>query len=88
MTNKFEEYPELAEMMQEYAAFGKFSNWSKFIEELNKALEQGQKLPIAGVVFSEERAELVCGECGGTITGDGVDGNCDNYWCKTNKQTN
>ena len=45
-----------------------------------------EKLNIDGVVFSE--AELVCGECGGTITGDGVDGNCDNYWCKTNKQTN
>jgi hypothetical protein len=39
--HKFEEYPELAEMMQEYAAWGKFADWQKFTDALNNALLKG-----------------------------------------------
>jgi hypothetical protein len=38
MTHKFEEYPELSEMMQEYATFGRFGDWQKFTDALNNAL--------------------------------------------------
>lgn len=49
MEYEFEKYPRLAEMMQEYAAFGKFSNWSEFIEELNKALQQVKSVDLDSV---------------------------------------
>ena len=42
MTHKFEEYPQLSEMMQEYASFGKFSDWQKFTDVLNKALFEAE----------------------------------------------
>lgn len=41
--NEFEKYPELAEQMQEYAAFGKFGNWQKFTDVLNETLKQVNK---------------------------------------------
>lgn len=55
MTHKFEEYPELAEMMQEYAAFGKFGDWQKFTDALNNALIKAEKLPIHNVVGRSEQ---------------------------------
>jgi len=49
MTHKFEEYPKLSEMMQEYAAFGRFQDWQKFTDALNEALTKAENLPIADV---------------------------------------
>ena len=52
MTHKFEEYPEISEMMQEYAAFGSFSDWQKFTDILNNALIKAENLSIHNVVKS------------------------------------
>ena len=49
MTHKFEEYPKLSEMMQEYAAFGRFQDWQKFTDALNEALTKAENLPIADI---------------------------------------
>jgi arabinogalactan endo-1,4-beta-galactosidase len=38
--NEFEKYPELTEMMREYASFGHFSNWQRFTEVINDALQK------------------------------------------------
>lgn len=55
MTHKFEEYPELSEMMQEYAAFGSFSDWQKFTDTLNNALIKAENLPIHNVSWRSEQ---------------------------------
>jgi hypothetical protein len=52
MTHKFEEYPDLSEMMQEYACFGSFSDWQKFTDALNNALIKAENLPIQNVRLS------------------------------------
>lgn len=44
MKHKYEEYKELSEMMEEYAAFGRFSNWQKFTDILNNALKKAENL--------------------------------------------
>lgn len=60
--NEFEKYPELAEQMQEYAAFGKFGNWQKFTDILNETLKQVNKnLVLADVSGSV----LSCKNCNG-----------------------
>jgi len=57
MEHEFEKYPELSEMMQEYAVHGRFSDWQKFTDALDKALNQGQSLPIDSV--SQQRELLM-----------------------------
>lgn len=49
MIHKFEEYPELAVLMQEYACNGRFGDWQKFTDALNNALTKAENLPISGV---------------------------------------
>lgn len=66
MEYEFEKYPRLAEMMQECASFGKFSNWSEFIEELNKALQQVKSVDLADVVG---RSEQCCSPTDGFYLG-------------------
>tara|TARA_R110000772_G_scaffold142316_4_gene252007 strand:+ start:99 stop:347 length:249 start_codon:yes stop_codon:yes gene_type:complete len=63
MTHKFEEYPELSEMMQEYACFGSFSDWQKFTDALNNALIKAENLPIHNVVGQSEQ---YCDWCSST----------------------
>ena len=53
MMNEFEKYPELAEQMQEYAAFGKFGNWQKFTDVLNETLKQVNKNIVLADVSGE-----------------------------------
>jgi hypothetical protein len=68
MTHKFEEYPELSEMMQEYAAHGRFGDWQKFTDALNNALTKAENLPISDVVVSSSN---IC-----TDTGEECKHNC------------
>lgn len=43
MKNEFEKYPELAELMQEYASFGRFNHWQKFTDALNAILRKSNE---------------------------------------------
>jgi hypothetical protein len=76
MTHKFEEYPELSEMMQEYAAHGRFGDWQEFTDTLNNALTKAENLTLTDVVvpkgtfncgqeraFGEERCKVQCKDC-------------------------
>lgn len=78
MTHKFEEYPELADMMQEYAAFGKFGDWQKFTDALNNALTKAENLPIHNVSSRREQLIAFCewiykNNAGLTITDKTID---------------
>jgi hypothetical protein len=80
MTHKFEEYPELSEMMQEYAAFGSFSDWQKFTDALNNALIKAENLPIHNVVRQSEQLVCSCGSIKVQTTGGSQ---CPNNRCSS-----
>jgi hypothetical protein len=80
MTHKFEEYPELSEMMQEYAAFGSFSDWQKFTDALNNALIKAENLPIHNVVRQSEQLVCSCGSIKVHTTGGSQ---CPNNRCSS-----
>jgi hypothetical protein len=69
MTHKFEEYPELSEMMQEYATHGRFRDWQKFTDALNNALIKAENLPIHNVVRQSEQLVCSCGSIKVQTTG-------------------
>jgi hypothetical protein len=67
MIHKFEEYPELADLMQEYACNGRFGDWQKFTDALNNALTKAENLPISVVVGRSEQSYCLSENCNGEI---------------------
>ena len=62
---EFEKYPELAEQLQEYAAHGRFVDWQKFTDVLNKTLKQVTSdgwISVKDQLPEYESAVLVCEE--------------------------
>jgi hypothetical protein len=78
MIHKFEEYPELSEMMQEYASYGRFKDWQKFTDVLNESLIKAENLPIPVVIVPKGTLCDVCGSKN-TIAISHKGENCD--WC-------
>jgi len=63
--NEFEKYPDLTEMMREYASFGHFSNWQRFTEVINDALQKAteQSSPDAKpLIEALEKIRSMCTE--------------------------